>query len=174
MIFKRHALLLKTVESLQESGSWTGRTHVQKALFLVKAAGRIKVPHQYVLYKHGPYSFEVDQELAAMRSYEAIAADELMPGYGPTLQPSRNRGFLMRVGKLKAAEAREIQRVCRFVDGRGVADLERLATAAWVLKQEKITNDEKAAARIHELKPHISVESAKDAIKTVRDVLAAD
>jgi uncharacterized protein YwgA len=171
--FKRHALLLRTVECLQESGSWTGRTHLQKALFLVKAAGRIRVPHHYVLYKHGPYSFEVEQELATMRSYDAICADQLLPGYGPTLQPSKNRGFVLKAGKLKQAESREIRRVCRFVNGRNVADLERLATAAWVLTQERITNNDGAAARIHELKPHISVDSAKDALRVVaRDILA--
>ena len=172
MSFRRHALLLQTVECLQKSGSWTGRTHVQKTLFLVQAAGRVRVPHEFILYKHGPYSFEVDQELAAMQSYEAISSNQLVEGYGPTLRPGRNRDLLRKMAGSKQAADREIERVARFVDGRNVADLERLATAAWVLKKEKVRNHENAAARVHELKPHIPVESAKSALSEVMELFA--
>jgi hypothetical protein len=42
-------------------------------------------------------------------------------------------------------------------------DLERLATASWIRRQEKVTNSVDVAKRLHFLKPHISVADAERA-----------
>jgi hypothetical protein len=49
----------------------------------------------------------------------------------------------------------------------GVADLERLAAALWVRRRHPDSSDADRAARIHELKPHVSVESAQQALSEV-------
>jgi uncharacterized protein YwgA len=57
MDYKKASLVLAVIRSLKQHGSWTGKTHVQKSLFLIKAATQIDVPFTFVLFKHGPYSF---------------------------------------------------------------------------------------------------------------------
>jgi predicted ATP-dependent serine protease len=52
-----------------------------------------------------------------------------------------------------------------------VVDLERLATALYVTKEKSGQDVEARARRIHELKPHVSVEDAKKAVKTVDEMI---
>ena len=66
MDFKKHAIILAVIDALHRHGSWTGKTHVQKALSLLRDAGSTEVPFQFVLYKHGPYSFDIEDELHAV------------------------------------------------------------------------------------------------------------
>ena len=56
-------------------------------------------------------------------------------------------------------------RVVQFVGRRGVAELERLSTALYVTVQQDEKSIESRAKRIHDLKPHVSVESAAEAVK---------
>lgn len=75
MEFKKHAFILAVIESLQKHGSRTGETHIQKALSLLHDSGLTKVPFDFVLYKHGPYSFDVETELEEMKSYGAVTVE---------------------------------------------------------------------------------------------------
>ena len=89
MEFRKHAFILEVINGLKAGGSWAGKTHVQKTLFLVNEATPVQVPFEFVLYKHGPYSFDIENELEQMKSYYAIA---MMPvsSYGVVLKPSEN------------------------------------------------------------------------------------
>ena len=44
MNFQKHAVILAVIEGLKNAGSWTGKTHVQKSLFLAQAARAFEVP----------------------------------------------------------------------------------------------------------------------------------
>ena len=56
MNFQNHALILAMIEQLNRWGGSSGKTHVQKGLFLLQAVRPRSIPFLYVLYKHGPYS----------------------------------------------------------------------------------------------------------------------
>jgi uncharacterized protein YwgA len=160
MEVQKHRMLLAVIEQLQKCGSWTGKTHVQKTLFLLKAVETTNVPFNFVLYKHGPYSFEVEAELEEMRSYAAISSLPMADGYGVVLIPAENADWLKRQADLSLEQSQGISKVCEFVGSKNVTQLERLATAAWIRKQEKVQDSQAVATRLHELKPHISVEDA--------------
>ncbi len=51
-------------------------------------------------------------------------------------------------------------------------ELERIATALLITKTEKKEDFEKRALRLNELKPHIPVDVAKDAIRSVDKIYA--
>jgi hypothetical protein len=53
------------------------------------------------------------------------------------------------------------------VGNRGVAELERLATALYVTGEDERAPGVKRAERISELKPHISKDLARNAVETV-------
>jgi hypothetical protein len=174
MEYRKHALILAVVEKLRKYGSWTGKTHVQKALFLLSVASTIRVPSTFVLYKHGPYSFELEDELEQMKSYAAIVSETVQSGYGPTLRPGANATLVERQAPLSALEDEAIDRVCRFVGKRSVTELERLASAAWIRIHEGKQDPQEVAVRLHELKPHVSIPEAERADQEIIGLLAGN
>ena len=159
MDFHKHALILAVVERLSGHGSWTGRTHVQKALSLVLEAAGQSLPFTFVLYKHGPYSFDLAAELQQMKSYGALSSEAKAP-YGESFKLGSNAGFVKMHCALSATEDASVQRVCDFIGSKGVTELERLATAAWIRSHERIQDPASVASRLNQLKPHVSKESA--------------
>ena len=162
MNFERHAIILSIVEQLNRLGGSSGKTHVQKSLFLVQAVHRDLIPFQYVLYKHGPYSFEVEDELEEMKSYAAIASRPVLD-YGVAFAPDAMAEFVRKKAPLTGILPRRLETVCQFVSGKCAADLERISTAAWVYGREGIEAKGPNVERIVELKPHVSRHLAEDA-----------
>src|SRR5947207_587313 len=117
MQFKKHAILLAVIECLRRRGSWTGKTHVQKALSLLRDSRRMPVPFQFVLYKHGPYSFDVEAELEQLQSYGGITVEPNQHGYGVVLCPGMMADFVRAMEPLAPNELRAIEDVCEFVGG---------------------------------------------------------
>lgn len=163
MEFKKHAFILAVIGSLQKHGSWTGKTHIQKALSLLRDSGLTKVPFDFVLYKHGPYSFDVETELEEMKSYGAITVEPNVAGYGTMVFPGEMAGFVKGNAELSKEEVEAIENACEFVGSRNVTDLERLATASWIRHQEHVTKQADVAKRLNSLKPHISIADAERA-----------
>ena len=60
------AVLLKLLEKLRENGSWCGETHLQKATYMCQQLLSLPTGFDYVLYKHGPFSFDLRGELGAL------------------------------------------------------------------------------------------------------------
>ena len=170
MNLERHRLILAVVEALNAAGSWSGKTHIQKAMALLLARARIEMPFEFVLYKHGPFSFELRDEIDFMKSYLGISSESVL-GYGEKIEPGENKEFIVGRTRLPEGTLKEIRTVCDFVNGRRVADLERLATAAWIRSQENIEEAEQIAQRLHQLKPHISLDEARTACREVSQIL---
>jgi hypothetical protein len=172
MEFRKHVLLLSVIKRLRSRGSWTGKTHVQKALALLADTTDIAVPFAFVLYKHGPYSFEVEAELEQMRSYSAVEIQPNSDGYGVTIRPGGMAPFLEGQATLSEEEEVALDRVCELVGSRTVTDLERIATAAWIRRREGLVESRKVAERLHQLKPHVSIAEAEAADRELHGVLA--
>ena len=170
MDFKKHALILAVIDRLHKHGSWTGKTHLQKALFLLSALGAIQVPFQFVLYKHGPYSFDVEEELEQMKGYAAVVS-EAVPEYGVVLRAGTSARFVKDKAPLSEAELKTIEQVCTFVGSKKATELERIATAAWIRTREQVTEEISVATRLNQLKPHVSVMEAAEADKKVIPLL---
>lgn len=171
MDFRKHALILAVVERLCANGSWAGRTHVQKALSLVSEAAGASLPFTFVLYKHGPYSFDLASELQQMKSYGAIVSEARSP-FGETIRLGATAAFVKQNGKLEDSELVAIHRVCDFIGTKGVTELEKLATAAWIRSRENIRNTAEVAARLNALKPHVTKESAAQADADLGELLS--
>ena len=171
MDFQKHAIILAVIEHLKKHGSWTGKTHVQKALFLVSAATPVNVPFEFVLYKHGPYSFDVEAELEEMLSYGAVVIETDPDGYGVVLRPGANASLIKRLVRLPGEDEQAIEQVCVFIGERRVTELEPIATAAWIRVREQIDDPQYVAQRLRDLKPHISLPEVRWADKEVVKLL---
>ena len=87
---KRSALVIALIEQLRNKGSWCGETHIQKTIYFLQELLRVPLGFEFILYKHGPYSFDLSDELTAMRADELVEL-KLQQPYGPSVSLSGNR-----------------------------------------------------------------------------------
>ena len=65
---QRAAVVVSLVKALEKNGSWCGDTHVQKGTFILQELLHVPLEFAFSLYKYGPYSFDLNDELAAFRA----------------------------------------------------------------------------------------------------------
>jgi len=166
---KRYALLLALLKAMDERGSWCGETHVQKASYFLQEATNVPLDLDFILYKHGPYSFDLHEGLGDMRARLLIDIKQRAP-YGPSLIPGPSAQVLADgLSDYVAAYSPAIDFVAEKLSGHGVVDLERLATALYVIRNYPGKADK--AQVMNELKPHITKERAAEALGEVEGIL---
>ncbi len=171
---QRAAILTELMDQLRANGSWCGETHVQKAVYFLQEVLGVSSGFDYVLYKHGPYSFDLTADLTALRADFLMEFNHRSPGYGPGLVPTpTSRELRARYPRTLEAHRGQIEFIAKEFGGRGVAELERLATALFVSREmgdaAELSN---RANRIHELKPHVSEQEALDALHEYERIVA--
>jgi hypothetical protein len=162
-ILDRYCLALELAVSLKENGSWAGETHVQKAGYFLVELLNVPLGVKFILYKHGPFSFELREMLTQMEALGFIGWKP-MPPYGPSIEMGE-LGSALRAGFGNLAEKYrdQISFISRHLGHRNVAYLERIATALYVSKEG--CRDSARVGRIKELKPHVDVFLAEQAVK---------
>src|SRR5947209_16392412 len=83
---QRRAVLLRLIQRLHAHGSWCGETHVQKTTYFLQELLDVPLDLNVILYKHGPYSFDLSAELTALRADQMLDVVPRDPRYGPTLR----------------------------------------------------------------------------------------
>ena len=153
------------VKKMRDKDSWAGETHIQKCVLFLQKMTKIPLGYEFVLYKHGPYSFDLRSELAEMRARLYLDV-EPRSGYGPSFT-------LGHWGK-KAAETPlrygdAVEFVCNEISTKDVRWLERISTAFFIQSEPDNSelNSVEVAKRVIELKPHISFGEARVAVSEV-------
>src|SRR5919204_6560345 len=82
---QRAALLTELVEQMRAHDSWCGETHLQKATFFLQELLGVDLDYDFVLYKHGPFSFDLRDELGNFVSDKLIRYQPQVPPYGPRI-----------------------------------------------------------------------------------------
>src|SRR4051812_8068286 len=171
----QEAVLVGLARRLHERGNWSGETHLQKATYLVHELLRVPFDFGFILYKHGPFSFELRDELGSMRADRLVDREVQAPPYGPRfVVTERGRELEERFARTMERYGPALDWVADRLGDRGVMDLERLATALWVTRE--LGTDvpiADRAARLHIVKPHVSIPDAADAVREVDKMLAA-
>src|SRR5215813_7414948 len=78
---RRAAILVEMIKALHRAQSWCGETHIQKATYLLQSAGDVDMSYEFVLYKHGPYSFDLATDIASLRSANVVEFVFPLAGY---------------------------------------------------------------------------------------------
>ena len=166
---QRAATLVSLVKSLRESESWCGETNIQKASFFLQEMAGVPLEFDFVLYKYGPYSFDLTDELTALRADSILTLELPDPRYGPSYFPGKMSGFVLeRFPKTVSRYKKQVEFVAGKLGRKGVADLECVATALYVrLKGKRKSPARARAAKIVKLKPHIREAHAEQAVHEV-------
>ena len=164
------ALLAELVDSMHENGSWVGETHIQKTmLFLQKLSGN-PTEYTYVLYKHGPFSFDLHDELGTLVAGGVLSIQQNPAPYGPSFRTTDVAIDLRnRYQTITDRYRKIIEFVSRRISTNKVVDLEKLATALYIKNSTDKSIDDYAKEMVS-IKPHIDYGAAIDAIKEVNEI----
>src|SRR5262245_31120520 len=133
---QKAAILAELAERLRAAGNWCGETHLQKATYFVQDLLGVPLGLDYILFKHGPYSFDLTEELTSMRADYLFEKEYVSPGYGSRFVPTKPSVALrLRHPVTLARHKREIDFVARVFGTKGVTELEKLATALYVTRE---------------------------------------
>lgn len=168
----QEAVLVGLIERLHARGSWAGETHIQKATYLLRNILEVPFDFDFILYKHGPFSFELRDELTSMRADQLIDRAPQPPPYGPRILTTE-RGHVLerRFQRTMARFGPRLDWIADQLGDAGVAELEQLATALWVTRElgEDASLTDRAVA-LNEIKQHVPVETAVIAVKKIDDL----
>ena len=163
---KRSAIVLSLIERLREKDNWCGETHIQKTTYFLQELLDVPLRFKFILYKHGPYSFDLSDELMAMRADMLVQLKSQQP-YGPSIVPGPTSEQLKRLfPKTLQQYEKEVRFIASQLAEYGVADLERIATAFFIANVNDTDTPQQKAAIINKIKPHISTEQALEALET--------
>lgn len=170
----QRALVVRLARTLREQESWAGETHIQKASYLLEELAVVPFDFDFILYKHGPFSFELRDELRDMQADRYLLREAQVPPYGPRFSVTDHGAELeARFDRTMARYGNQIDWIAEQLRGKGVAALERLATALWVTRHAaKGASVESRAAELEGIKRHVAHEDAIAAIEKVDAMLA--
>ncbi|MDL1979420.1 MAG: hypothetical protein LWX52_15255 [Deltaproteobacteria bacterium] len=108
-------------------------------------------------------------EITAMRADNLLKLQPQPYPYGPSILPGEaSEYFMKRFPKTVKKYNPHTSIVAERLGGKKVNELERLATALYVTFESKSGGDLRSRAqRIHDLKPHVSLDEALEATRTV-------
>lgn len=163
---KRSAIVATLVKACHVRNAFCGETMVQKSVFFLQKLLNVPLDFDFQLYIYGPFSFELQRHLAAMMADDMLTLRPLE--YGSTFEVGEQVRYLERhVAKTISQHASAVDFVVEHLAGRGVKQLERLATALYFTVTDDDLSVEGRAAKIRAVKPHISDEEARKAVEDV-------
>ena len=170
---QRAAFLTELVEQMRDQGSWCGETHVQKAAFLIEKLFGVDLGYDFILYRHGPFSFDLRDELQGFASDRLIRYEPQAPPYGPRISVTQHGQSIQETyPQTLRRHADAIRFVAEKIDARGVVNLERLATALYVTLENSAAPEQERTRMLRLLKPHISEPAALQAVREIDEIRA--
>jgi uncharacterized protein YwgA len=166
------SIILTLIDSLKNEGSWCGQTHIQKATYLLQEMTQVPIGFNFILYKHGPFSFDLSDELTAMRAEGLLMVDLKPYQFGTSLCPTeKGYGICKDYQKYTDTYSKNIDFIAKEFSDKGVAELERLSTAFYITKNEDAQDINTRSRLVTTYKPHIPQEKALDALLVVDNMI---
>lgn len=168
------ALLVELLELLRNRGSWCGETHLQKSVYVAQEVLGVPFKFNFVLYKHGPFSFDLRDELVEAQA-ESFLRQEVRPyPYGPTLVRGDRAdtllgGFPKTIAKYRA----ELEFVANQLGEKRAGELEGLITAIHVSLRDPEAKPQERAKVLRAIKPHIDSQEALAFVEDADELLNA-
>lgn len=157
-------------DELKARGSWSGETHLQKAAFLLQEALGVPLEYDFTLYKHGPFSFDLRDDIHALRADGLLGLEPRPQPYGPTIVTTPQTELLeRRFPKTRERYRSKVTAVADLVGDKGVVSLERVATAFLLMRRHPDFEDDEVALELRRVKPHIDEEGAAEAVSIARE-----
>lgn len=168
------SLVLRAMNRMWAHGSWCGETHIQKNMFFLQELMGIPFQWSFVLYKYGPFSFDLAYLIGEIHGYSLV---KLVPqwGFRPKIKVTElGKDFYQDQDEVHCTFDKGIEFVTRELGIKNVDELERLSTGLYVSLDKRYQNKgvPARAKRLTELKPHIQLSDASSAIEQADDFVS--
>lgn len=161
------AKTLQLIDSLYLAGSWCGETNIQKTIYLAQAITKINFNYNFILYKHGPFSFELRSDLASFRA-EGFLSFVTDVKYGPRLIVTPiGKKIISHFPKTIKEVTDKFDFIIKNFGQKKVTELERLGTACMITLEKPNVEKSSRAEELIKLKPHISKTDAIAALDEI-------
>lgn len=156
---------------MRHHGSWCGETHVQKSTFLAQQLAGVPLGFDFILYKHGPFSFDLRDELTSLRADGLLLLEPQGFPYGPKFKITESaRKLQQKFPKTIKKHADALEFVAEKLADKQVDELERLATALFAKANFPDQNEHERADWINKKKPHVDIDEALAALEEVDEL----
>ncbi len=170
---ERWAIVARLVQEMRTNKGWAGETHIHKTLFFLQELLKVPVGYDFTLYRHGPYGFDLHDDLGGMLA-NAVLALERTPPYGPRfLVEDVGDRVIQHSDEVVKKYNSQVQFIAVTLSDKDVRDLERLGTALLLKDQFPDFDQETLAGKVVEVKPHVSGSLALEAVREVFEIEAA-
>jgi len=161
-------MIVDLLKKMRAQGSWCGETHIQKAMYISQDLAKVNFGYKFVMYKHGPFSFDLKDELSAMRASGIIEFAFTHKGYGPSIRVTTFGERIYTVNRENIENCNLVNDfVATWLASSDVRSLERIATAYYVTKKNPRDPVIERAKKLNSLKPHVDLVAAEEAIKII-------
>lgn len=154
----RWALITSAVRALNAANARPWRTHIQKLLYFsdvwAVVPGR---PYDFVIHRFGPYSFNLDNDIADMQAFGVLTRNWSVSGMGATYEVP---------AEADAPFEKALEAIAEWLGPKGVKELETLATIEFV----RAAGSKNPSKDVIDLKPHISGEDVEAAVEELDEV----
>lgn len=165
------AILVSLIEKLKARDSWCGETNIQKAVYFLQTLTGVPLKFDFILYKYGPYSFDLNDELYALEADFILKRATPDPRYGPRILPAEASGYLKsEYGNKIDKYQRQIDFIAAKLGEKDISAMERYATTLYVIREENL-QPEHGISRLQEIKPHVSEAQAQEAFTFVSQLI---
>src|SRR5260221_4023756 len=165
------AILGRVGKRVEATNHFCGETLLQKSAYFLKEMFGAPISAPFRIYYYGPFSFDLRDTLVMM---EVLDIAQTAP---------HEWGATYKIGKRYEQVERQFHRTLERVEPGidwglrelaplGVKDLEPLATAPFLRRENAKASLDDLAQRPHQIKPHVSVDAARRAIPPVEPWMA--
>jgi uncharacterized protein YwgA len=163
---QRSAIVATLVKECRSRDAFCGETLVQKSVFFLQELLNVPLAFDFQLYIYGPFSFELQRHLSSMMADDMIIVRPQQ--LGSTFEAGEQITYLEKHSAHTIANYRnQIAFVLNHLAGRGVKQLERVATALYFTVTTGDTSVDERVAKVCEVKPHITPDDARKAVEEV-------
>ncbi|RNC82539.1 MAG: hypothetical protein ED559_12380 [Phycisphaera sp.] len=163
------AWALQAIHELSKVGSWTGRIHIHKLIFLSDELLDTRSPFDFQLYRFGPYSFDLDEIISDLSTAKLVEKEYRQPGYGPSYRPAS--AWTSDVSeKIDQTITNSLANMASHIGNSISSDLELIATCCWVNRHNNITDDEQVISRVMAIKPKYSDDIVRKQLQQYKEL----
>ena len=164
-------LITELLDRMRAKGSWAGAVHLQKGLYFLQEMRGVSLGYEFVVYRYGPFSFELKDELVQLRG-EGILEWFLRssPQYSPGLASTPfSKELRSELPNFLAKYDDSLTFVAENIGPMKSKQLERVSTAFYFLTKGA-EGDKEVARKVCDAKPHIPPDEELEAVRHIRKI----
>lgn len=166
---RKAALVSELLDRIRANNSWAGPVHLQKSMFFLQEMRGVPLDFEFVLYRYGPYSFELQDEIEYIRVSGILKwwfHDS--PGYATGLDTTEaSRDIRDRLPRFMEHYKNDLVFVAENIGPMRSKQLERVSTSFYYMVKG-VEGDKEIAREVCKVKPHIDYSDAVEAAQQVR------